>query len=269
MESLFKFEKKMRQEISLEERKKIQLSMLEEIHSFCESHAIRYSISYGTLLGAVRHKGFIPWDDDVDLMMPLPDMLKFKSEFASDKLKYCDVDTEPYYEYSFSRISYKPTYRKVGLRCKSYGVNIDLYPVVCLPNSLEEQTAYFEEAERLNNIRHCYMRWRRRIIRRIPISTIPGYKHSIIKVRDHELFNTVEFETSNVFYVNSGPISEKDTCLYSYNIFKDTILLPFENLILRAVSCYDDFLRVCYGDYMQLPPEEERHPYHGGGYYWL
>ena len=65
-------------EITLEERKQIQLRMLIEIDAFCRKHNIRYSLAYGTLIGAIRHKGFIPWDDDVDIMMPLPDMLRFK-----------------------------------------------------------------------------------------------------------------------------------------------------------------------------------------------
>ena len=258
----------MKKEISLEERKIIQLKMLEEIHSFCEMNGIRYSIAYGTLLGAVRHDGFIPWDDDVDIMMPLPDMMEFKNKFKSKTLKYCDIDTEAHFEYPFSRISYKPTYRKEGLISKSYGVNIDLYPIVGLPDSIEERNRYFETASVLNEVRLKYMKWRRRIIRRFPLSAFPGHDRSIKKVRDFELFETVEYGSSNWYYIDAGPISEKDECIFPYDLFENTVLLPFENLLLRAVSCYDTFLKVSYGNYMQLPPEEDRHPYHGGEYYW-
>lgn len=73
-------------EITLEERKQIQLRMLIEIDAFCRKHNIRYSLAYGTLIGAIRHKGFIPWDDDVDIMMPLPDMLRFKELFKSETM---------------------------------------------------------------------------------------------------------------------------------------------------------------------------------------
>ena len=121
-----------KQAIALDERKKIQLEMLKEIDAFCRTNDIRYSLAFGTLLGAIRHKGFIPWDDDVDIMMPLPDMFKFKRLFYSNNLKYCDVDTENHYDFPFSRIAYKPTYRQRGLIFQSYGVCIDLYPVISI-----------------------------------------------------------------------------------------------------------------------------------------
>ena len=70
--------KEKRKQISLEEKKSIQLEMLKEIDAFCRNNNIKYSLAFGTLIGAVRHKGFIPWDDDVDIMMPLPDMLRFR-----------------------------------------------------------------------------------------------------------------------------------------------------------------------------------------------
>ena len=84
----------MKQEISFEEKKRIQLEMLDEIDAFCRANNIRYSIAFGTLLGAVRHKGFIPWDDDVDIMMPLPDLMRFKQMFKSNTIDYLDVDIE-------------------------------------------------------------------------------------------------------------------------------------------------------------------------------
>ena len=123
--------------ITLEDRRQIQLEMLDEIDEFCRVHNLRYSLAFGTLLGAIRHKGYIPWDDDVDIIMPLHDMLQFKKEFKSKKLKYCDIDTEPDYEYSFSRICYLPTYSKKGLIVESYGISIDLYPVVGLPKTVD------------------------------------------------------------------------------------------------------------------------------------
>ena len=102
-----------KKEITFEERKTIQLEMLKEIDAFCKENKIRYSLAFGTLLGAVRHKGFIPWDDDVDIIMPLPDMLKLKETFRSESIEYCDGETSKYYSYAFSRLVNKKTYRKI------------------------------------------------------------------------------------------------------------------------------------------------------------
>ena len=80
-----------RKQISLEDVRKTQLSMLDEVDSFCRENGIRYSLASGTLLGAIRHKGYIPWDDDMDIVMPEPDYLRFAASFRSTWIKCIDV----------------------------------------------------------------------------------------------------------------------------------------------------------------------------------
>lgn len=255
----------MRKEIELEERRSIQLEMLKEIHSFCNSNNIRYSLAYGTLLGAIRHKGFIPWDDDLDIMMPLPDMFKFKVLFKSEKLKYCDIDTEKNFNFPFSRISYLPTYRRMGFY-KEYGISIDLYPVCQIPDTKETQNEYFQKLanlyERREKVRGINAKFRKCFS-----LSFPMYKSALRDIRDF-ICNNCEYGSTNTYHVVAGPISTRNKRIYDYDIFKDIILVEFENIRANAISCYSDFLRVCYGDYMQLPPESERHPYHNGHYYW-
>lgn len=81
--------------INLEERRAIQLEMLSKIDAFCRKNNIRYSFAHGTLIGAIRHNGFIPWDDDVGIIMPIDDCVRFKDMFESETINYCDVETEP------------------------------------------------------------------------------------------------------------------------------------------------------------------------------
>lgn len=254
----------MKREITLSERKEIQLKMLQEMDSFCRSHNIRYSLAYGTLIGALRHKGYIPWDDDVDIIMPLPDLLKFKNEFVSENIQYCDVDTCPGYEYPFPRLAYKPTYKKTGL-VKKYGVNIDLYFTVGLSDNDDEVNSFFKEAEVLLNKRLSLTNKCSLIYRFLPIKSIPVLKNVLRKERDLYV-NSFPYEGSNRFFAVSGfPIWG---LVYDFDLFKNLIDVPFENLTLLSTAEYHKFLTQEYGDYMQLPPEDKRVPGHHGDYYW-
>ena len=257
-------------EISLQERRLIQLKMLDEFHAFCESNNLRYSLAFGTLIGAIRHKGFIPWDDDVDIMMPLPDMIKLKESLVSKTIKYCDVDTEKHFEYAFSRLAYNETYSKRGITFKSYGVNIDLYPVFNVPDSNQESYTYFERGRKLLKKRLLYIGVRNRIISKLPVSTIPGFDHVVRRYRDYMLFNNCPYGTTNHYFVFGGSLDkkEREACIFDFDPFKEIIKIDFEGHQYNATSRYHNFLTQCYGDYMQLPPEEKRKTHHKFKVYW-
>lgn len=254
--------------ITIEEAKSIQLDMLKEIDKFCRENSIRYSLAFGTLLGAIRHKGFIPWDDDVDIMMPLPDMLRFRELFHSHTLRYCDVDFTPGYGYGFSRISNTLTYNKRGLVVKDYGICIDLYPIVSIPKETREQSLFFEKANTLNQRRFFMMKWNERAIKCLPIKSIPGYRKVIRAYRDYML-DINNYGKTGVYYIIAGPLELRDKMTYPFDLFKKLIEVDFEGYRFCAIDCYDYYLSLRYGDYMQLPPEDQRHPYHGGDYYWV
>lgn len=253
--------------ITLEERKTIQLEMLKEIDAFCSANNIKYSLAFGTLLGAVRHKGFIPWDDDVDIMMPLPDMLRFKELFRSQTMKYYDLDNDKYFQFAFARIANTSTYRQTGLICKSYGVCIDLYPVVAIPSDIESQTSYFNKAQRLEKYSDFFNKWRSRTIRYLPMKTIPFYHNSIQKLSNH-LRYSCKYENSNMFYIIAGPINLHHIMTYNFDMFNRMVDMEFEGIKFQVISEYDKFLSLRYGDYMTPPPEDKRQPYHNGCYYW-
>lgn len=252
-------------EITFEERKQIQLQMLIEVDEFCRKHKIRYSLAYGTLIGAIRHKGFIPWDDDVDIMMPLSDMLKFRDLFKSKTMRYCDVDTDPKYQYAFSRIASTQTYNKDGLISTTYGLCIDLYPVLGLPHSIEGIEQFFKNAERELTRRLRILQLRSRLMKILPIKTIPGFNKAMKRYRDF-LFQ-YPYENTKYFFTNGGGLKMRN--VHEFDLFEECTEVLFEGHKFMAVARYDEYLRHFYGDYMLLPPEEERVPYHGGHYYWI
>ena len=258
----------MKKEITLEERKKIQLDMLVEIDAFCRSHNIKYILAFGTLLGAIRHKGYIPWDDDVDISMPLEDMLRFKKEFKSKNLKYCDIDTENGYEYHFSRIAFKPTFSKLGALGKSYGVNIDLYPMIEVSSRFADNNRVVRKLQPVLKKRLFMIRLRNLFARFLPVSTIIGLKSIVRQYRDLS-FNLFECKNGGSYHFFAGPLEKFDLHTLDFNPFDDIIDVDFEGKKFMAPAKYHEYLTKRYGEYMQLPPENERYPYHGGVYFWI
>lgn len=257
----------MKKEITLEERKKIQLEMLIEIDKFCREHNIKYMLAFGTLLGAIRHKGYIPWDDDIDISMPLEDMLRFKKEFKSEKFKYCDVDTEKYYEYAFSRVSCKSTYHKIGIIAKSYGVNIDLYPTIEVSSNIEDNNIIIKKMLSLYKIRNFILLWNGRIMRRLPVPII-GPLRCVVRMYREKLFSLFLCKGGGAFHCIAGPLEKFEVHTWNFNPLEDMVEVDFEGYKFMAPARYDEYLSHRYGDYMELPPEDQRHPYHGGRYFW-
>lgn len=254
--------------VTLEEQKQIRLEILAEADKFCRENGIRYSLAFGTLLGAIRHKGFIPWDDDLDIMMPLPDMLKFKKGFKSTKVKYCDIDTDSNYRCEFGNIGHNDTFRKNGLVSTFFGVGVDVQPFVGLPDSEKDQNKFFDEATKLRDKAMSFIKWQLRLLKILPINNIPGYRNAISEYRNYLYDESVPYSNAKKYYVVALPLEKRGKCIFAIDLFEEIQDVEFEGYKFCCIKNYDYFLKQLYGNYMKLPPIEERVGHHGQKYYW-
>lgn len=252
----------MTRKLSLNEIKERQIKMLERFDNFCRSHNIPYFLSYGTLLGAVRHSGYIPWDDDVDVMVPRPYINYLVQCFKDDNYSILSITNCPTYDFPYPRMVDNSTFSKLGPIAKSYGINIDIYPIDAYPNCPNDEFLYRKNVNRARDRRLFVLKWFRRLAARLPIPNLPianpfVKKHAIaLAAADYDTALKV-----HVCWLETEPLDK--------SLFDDHVEVEFEGKKYYAPKNTDTILRNWYGDYMQLPPEDKRHPYHGTGNIFL
>lgn len=124
----------MKKNIEVEELKRIQTDILNFVDGFCKKNGLRYWLAYGTLLGAVRHKGYIPWDDDIDILMFREDYEKFVTTFKDERYKVFATEVNAKYPYPFAKVGDTATYFEEEIKdAIDTGVNIDVFPLDYIP----------------------------------------------------------------------------------------------------------------------------------------
>ena len=259
----------------MQEIQAVSLEILKQVTDLCESLHLRYALIYGTLIGAVRHHGYIPWDDDVDIMMPRPDydkLLEYLSTHKLPNLTLFNRHTCPDYPYMISRVSddryilEMENEESVGM-----GVFIDIYPYDGLGKTKEEAVSYGLKGDRLSSL--CYQATRKHFAIETttsPIRKLIKYPVFLVsKMIGKEFFqNKLEklarakdYESSEyigcIIWLSWG---EKD--IFPRKWFDETIMVQFDKYEFRVPKYYDEVLRHEYGDYMQLPPEKDRIGHH-------
>ena len=254
----------MKKEISFDERKKIQLEMLDEIDKFCQENNITYMLDSGTMIGAVRHHGFIPWDDDVDIAMPKNDLLRFKDTFQSENLKFCDVYTTKLYDHSQTRITDTRTYSINRFGDIQYGICIDLHVIVGLPNDTSKIDRFLSIGRMLRKIRINARELQQRLVKYFHIKQDYIYA-TIVKVARRHVF-CLPGESDKYYFVHCGPY--KWNYVFDFNPAEKVIYVNYEDRKYPIPERYDEFLTHKYGNYMELPPVEKQKPYHGKHYFF-
>ena len=255
--------------------RKIQLEMLREVHRICEENHIKYVLGYGTMLGAVRHKGFIPWDDDVDILMLRKDYRRFREACKKElppKYFLQDECSDEYYLWGYSKLrNLNTTYVRCGQEHIPYknGVFIDIFPLDNVPWFLPFRIlpdAYGFVLRKMlwakvgkNTEKNPLVRLVYKILAPIPKSTI----YKLRNVMVHKGNKVSDRVRCLLFTAPGKEENKKVNSLYSRYGFKRDWLLDREKYVFEGeefwgTRAYDDCLSYVYGDYMKLPPEEKR-----------
>lgn len=257
--------------INIDEMRKIQLNMLNSIHQFCINNSIRYSLSGGSLIGAVRHHGYIPWDDDIDLMMPRPDYEHFVSSYEDGYYKVQTYKNDDTYWYPFCKV-YDERTVLVESHIKS-GVYIDIFPIDGMPDegttkklidkriSLVFKNIYYtSKVYKFQQGNPLLLRLKYYVKRMM----VPNREKSVQELED--MCTAYSFEKSEYAGVFVGGYGIKERM--EKKVFLKYVDMLFEGMSCKCIAEYDTYLSHLYGDYMALPPKEKRVTHHTYKAYW-
>lgn len=263
--------------ISLDEMKSHLLDMLISLSDFCEKNGIRYYLSGGTLLGAIRHHGFIPWDDDIDINIPRPDCEKLqklsngrigkyillppsgKGLYPAVHWKLCDTSyiIENSLGGSSSKLEYHPLF-------------LDIFAIEGLPSTAEETKKHFNRMflskKMFNSLGGSWFHGKTiasrcfHLISR-PIAAAFGRQYWVDRIQ--KVATSIKFDSSDYIGVMVTNIHTTEERVKKAEYIPQIEVL-FEGHKFKAPQGYDTYLRQLYGnDYMELPPPEKRVSHHG------
>ena len=263
-------------EINLEELKTLQMDVLAAIDEFCSANNIRYSMACGTLLGAIRHKGYIPWDDDIDIYVPREDYKRLIAEFPKnykDRYKITSLERDPLWDKPYAKAYDDFTIlEEDALDKENIGVNIDVFPVDEVPSG-DEWTKYNKKRrceQILFSMKFIHVSQQRSFLKNLTlilfrVITFFYSSRAWAKRIDKQAqrFNGKGYDhyfecCQGVFQKNPFPM----------HLFDEIVETPFEDRFYKRFANADVYLRNGFGDYMKLPPKEKRVSHHAFKAFW-
>ncbi len=258
-------EQKYKGKVSDKQIKMISYRILKDVADFCESHGIQYYLACGTALGAIRHGGFIPWDDDVDISMPRGDYERFLDMYQSERNVIFDTRYCKNYPYGFAKVCDRNTVviEHIEEPCK-FGVYVDIFPIDGLPNDAKLCRKHMKK-----------LHWDFRVLawKRMPRDKDLDIPHKIILVLAKSVLHIVpirfllrklEYDVKKYSYTRSNYVghlvspSPWGSDIKPKRVFENPVRHRFEDREFFVPGQVDEYLRLEYVDYMQLPPEEKR-----------
>lgn len=256
-----------------EEVKAVELEILKYVADFCEKHNINYILSDGTLIGAVRHNGFIPWDDDIDISMLRSDYEKFIDLWCKEEHGKFNLlcESKGNYIANYAKIVNSETVCYEGkIRRKSQGCWVDVFPLDFVPENQDEIAPFFER------MKEYYRRYSVSYVGKIRFGFLFPFYLVYSALRNHRLsylfaysektvvekfkreierYSSGENVTNYVVVVRTPPQRKFG---FPKNCCTDYVYHKFEQYEFRIPRDYDSVLKSFYGDYMQIPPEDKR-----------
>ncbi len=243
------------------------LEIYKEFKRVCDKYNLRYYATGGTAIGAARHEGFIPWDDDLDIDMPAPDYIKFlkiaDKELGGSFQLFNGLDHKT--DYVFAKIHDTSTMLTTSILINSpesyTGVFIDIFPLVGMPDKENDRNRF--EAEQIKYIRQLYAE------NILPDDDIDrktkGKKTRLKNIKDAYVssLNAYDFDSAVNIRRAGSTVVEQSRFLGEW--YKDYIEVTFEDTTMRLPTGYHDMLTSRFGDYMTLPEEGLRRPAHEDG----
>ena len=249
----------------------IELDLLARLDDVCRRNGLTYFLFDGSLLGSVRHRGFVPWDDDLDVAMPRDDyerLLCLGSEFHQPYFLQSPWTDKGYF-YSFAKLRNSNTSfvsRQFRFESFNQGIMVDIFPIDVWDSRDIRGKNIFEEINHLAYDNSTYMRMRNPYLSEADRQRVNDYVgidplSACAKIRDLGM-SFHDSETDSLCR-NSIGLYGYERHVFRKEFFASTIEMEFEGLIKAPVPIgYDHILRILYGDYMQLPPLEKRGQWH-------
>lgn len=247
--------------------------MLSDFHDLCEKYGLRYYVVSGTMLGAVRHKGFIPWDDDIDVGMPRVDYEKLRQiaqteKFGKYAIEYPSKDNKEYSCLWAKMYNTETTMIEKQRYPIKRGIYIDIFPLDGMGDSLEEAEkdykVFFRNYKLYYVIIGAFLK-RRSFVKNAAVLVGRIISPLFIRKRAQagkieKLCTKYDFDSSKYACNLLGGAGFRGVMPTEY--FGTPVLTDFENLKVYGLEKPDLYLKAIYGDYMKLPPEEQRISYH-------
>lgn len=251
MENIYNREIKKIKRLNIKEIQNLQLNMLKKLASYCDKNKIKYYIGCGTLAGSILRKGFFPWDDDIDVLMPREDYEKFIKTFKKNNILLLDCSNKDYY-YPYAKLIDS---RTIGYECKNniknYGVYIDVFPIDGSPSKIYLQSLKILKFLMMTQW-GCYLQKRNIIIK-----TIYNITSIFTRILPNNFFAKIINNICKKHDINNCKKSGI-VCHYRYNseimdsdIFKESTKVIFEKYEFTTVKKYDKYLTNLYGDYQK------------------